>query len=199
MHEQKEESATTDQMSLGKFEFFAMNNFLRRWIQRHHEMPTFKKMLKREGVNLSNAEIMDAGCGSGYSTKLILESFNPSKIIAFDYMQEQIALATKRGLPVDFYVGDMRKIDAPTGSVDAVFIFGVLHHIPDWKDALEEVARTLKTDGVLLVEEPKVPGFSLKLFERRLQETGFSVLQKRPIVLPIGLSYLQSYLCKKMA
>jgi ubiquinone/menaquinone biosynthesis C-methylase UbiE len=194
MHEQKEESTTTDQMSLGKFEFFAMNNFLRRWIQRHQEMPTFKKMLKREGIDLSNAEIMDAGCGSGYSTKLILESFNPSKIIAFDYMQEQIALAKKRGLPVDFYVGDMRKIDAPTGSVDAVFIFGVLHHIPNWKDALEEVARTLKKNGVLLVEEPEALGFSRKSFERHLQETGFSILQKRRVVL----FYIQSYLCKKM-
>jgi ubiquinone/menaquinone biosynthesis C-methylase UbiE len=161
-------------------------------------MPTFKEMLKREGINLANAEIMDAGCGSGYGTKLILESFNPSKIIAFDYMQEQIALATKRGLPVDFYAGDMRKIDAPTGSVDAVFIFGVLHHIPNWKDALEEVARTLKKDGVLLVEEPKVTGFSWKLLERRLQETGFSILQKRSIVLPLVLVYIQSYLCKKI-
>lgn len=193
-------SVGKNQMSLGKLEFFAMNNFLRRWIQRHEEMPTFKEMLKREGIDLSNAVIMDAGCGSGYSTKLILESFNPSKIIAFDYMQEQIALATKRGLPVDFYVGDMRKIDAPTGSVDAVFIFGVLHHIPNWEDALEEVARTLKKNGVLLVEEPEVLGFSRKSFERRLQETGFSILQKRPLVL----SYLtliwpiQSYLCKKM-
>ena len=45
-----------NQMSLGKLEFFAMNNFLRRWIQRHLEMPTFKKMLKHEGINLSNAE-----------------------------------------------------------------------------------------------------------------------------------------------
>jgi len=191
-------SVEKNQMSLGKFEFFAMNNFLRRWIQRHHEMPTFKEMLKREGINLANAEIMDAGCGSGYGTKLILESFNPSKIIAFDYMQEQIALATKRGLPVDFYVGDLRNIDAPTGSVDAVFIFGVLHHIPNWKDALEEVARTLKKDGVLLVEEPKVPGFSWKLLERHLQETGFSILQKRSIVLPLVLVYIQSYLCKKI-
>jgi len=45
-----------NQMSLGKLEFFAMNNFLRRWIQRHKEMPPFKKMLKHEGINLSNAE-----------------------------------------------------------------------------------------------------------------------------------------------
>jgi ubiquinone/menaquinone biosynthesis C-methylase UbiE len=171
-----------------------MNNSLRQYIQRHREMPTFKKMLKQNGINLSNAEILDAGCGSGYSTKLILETFKPSKIIAFDYMQDQITLATKRGLPVNFYVGDMRKIDVATGSVDATFIFGVLHHIPNWQDAIAEVARTLKKDGVLLVEEPEARGFSWKTFESRLQETGLLILQKRSVML----AYLQSYLCQKV-
>ncbi len=180
-------------MSLGKFEFFAMNNFLRRVIQKQSEMRAFKSMLKHEGIDLQNSKIMDAGCGSGYSTKLILETFKPSKIIAFDYMPDQIALATKKKLPVDFFVGDMRKIDLPEGSVDAVFIFGVLHHIPDWKNALEEVVRTLKKQGVLLVEEPEARGFSWSMFERALKDTGLSVLQKRPIML----SYLQSYLCQK--
>jgi ubiquinone/menaquinone biosynthesis C-methylase UbiE len=180
-------------MSLGKFEFFAMNNFIRRLIQKQSEMGAFKGMLKREGINLQGSKIMDAGCGSGYSTKLILETFKPSKIVAFDYMPDQIALATKKGLPVDFFVGDMRKIDLPDGSIDAVFIFGVLHHIPDWKNALEEVARTLKKQGVLLVEEPEARGFSWSLFETGLTATGFSILQKKPLML----SYLRSYLCQK--
>lgn len=179
-------------MSLGNFEFFAMNNFLRRLIQKHREMRTFKSMLKQEGIDLQNSEIMDAGCGSGYSTKLIFDAFKPSKITAFDYMPEQIALAKRKGFPVDFFVGDMRKIDLPNEAVDAVFIFGVLHHIPDWRAALLEVARTLKRQGVLLVEEPKV-GFSWELLEEDLKDIGFSILQKRSILL----SSFHSYLCQK--
>ena len=38
-------------------------------------------------------------------------------------------------------------------SMDAVFGFGVLHHIPDWQAALTEIARVLKTDGVYFIEE----------------------------------------------
>jgi ubiquinone/menaquinone biosynthesis C-methylase UbiE len=181
-------------MSLGQFEFFAMNNFFRRLIQKQSEMRTFKSMLKHEGINLQGSRIMDAGCGSGYSTKLILEIFKPSKIVAFDYMSDQIALASKRGLPVDFFVGDMRKIDLLDNSIDAVFIFGVLHHIPDWENAVEEVARILKKQGVLLVEEPEARGFSWSSFEKGLRTTGFSILQKRLIML----SYFRSYLCQKI-
>lgn len=86
----------------------------------------------------------------------------------------------------------MRKTDLSNSGVDAVFIFGVLHHIPNWKAALEEMARTLKKQGVLLVEEPG-RGFSWRSFERGLEESGFSILQKRS-VMPF---YFQSYLCQK--
>lgn len=179
-------------MRLGNFEFRAMNNYPRRLIQKHYEMRIFKNMLNHEGIDIHNSKILDAGCGSGYSTKLIFETFKPSKIIAFDYMPEQIALAKKRGLPVDFFVGDMRKTNLPDSSVDAVFIFGVLHHIPNWNAALEEMARTLKKQGVLLVEEPR-HGFTWRSFEKGLKESGFSTLQKRSII-PF---YFQSYLCQK--
>ncbi|MFB3764982.1 MAG: class I SAM-dependent methyltransferase [Methanotrichaceae archaeon] len=181
-----------NRMRLGNFEFLAMNNCTRRFIQKHYEMRIFENMLNHEGINLHNSKILDAGCGSGYSTKLILEIFKPSKIIAFDYMPEQIALAKKRELPVDFFVGDMRKTDLPDSGMDAVFIFGVLHHIPNWETALKEIARTLKKQGVLLVEEPKI-GFSWRSFERGLKESGFSILQKRS-TMPF---YIRSYLCQK--
>lgn len=179
-------------MRLGKFEFFAMNNYPRRWFQKHSEMRAFKGMLDREGIDIRNSRIVDAGCGSGYGTGLILETFSPSEVIAFDYMPEQIALAKKRGLPVDFFVGDIRRTDIPDGSVNAVFIFGVLHHIPDWNNALGEVARILKKQGVLLIEEPRYR-FTRGSFEKGLSEAGFSILQKRT-VLPF---YFHSYLCQK--
>ncbi len=37
--------------------------------------------------------------------------------------------------------------------MDAVFCFGVLHHVPDWQAALGELARVLKPGGVLYLEE----------------------------------------------
>jgi hypothetical protein len=37
--------------------------------------------------------------------------------------------------------------------MDAVFGFGVLHHIPDWRHGLHEVARVLKSAGLYFLEE----------------------------------------------
>ena len=37
--------------------------------------------------------------------------------------------------------------------MDAVFTFGVLHHVLDWRSALADIARVLKNNGLLFFEE----------------------------------------------
>ena len=51
------------------------------------------------------------------------------------------------------WVGDATYIASATGSYDAVFDFGVIHHIRDWRSALAEVARVLKPGGRFYGEE----------------------------------------------
>ena len=139
-------------MRLGKLEFAAMNNPIRRLVQKHLEFKTFCNFLKSHDIDLTNTVIMDAGCGSGYSTELIINKFKPAGVIAFDLMPEQIALAKRRHLPVDFTIDDITKLQQPDNSCDAVFIFGILHHIPEWRTAIRETGRVLKQGGYLLVE-----------------------------------------------
>ncbi|HEX7794194.1 MAG TPA: class I SAM-dependent methyltransferase, partial [Vicinamibacterales bacterium] len=38
-------------------------------------------------------------------------------------------------------------------SFDAVFDFGILHHIPDWQKAVREIARVLRPGGLFFFEE----------------------------------------------
>ena len=71
------EPINQNSMRLGQFEFNAMNNPFRRFFQKHKEFALFKKMLKRNTIDLYGKIIMDAGCGSGYSTKLIIDEFHP--------------------------------------------------------------------------------------------------------------------------
>lgn len=100
-------------MRLGKLEFAAMNNPIRRLVQKHLEFKTFCNFLESHDIDLTNTIIMDAGCGSGYSTELIINKFKPAGVIAFDLMPEQIALAKRRHLSVDFTIGDVTKLQHP--------------------------------------------------------------------------------------
>lgn len=193
MNNLSENPIEVDEMRLGTLEFLAMNNPLRRWIQKHIEFKIFTNQLTRNCIELEGKVIMDAGCGSGYSTELIVNAFHPAHVAAFDYMPEQIRLARKRNLNVDFSPGDLTKIDAPNETFDAVFIFGVLHHIPEWRTALCEVSRVLKRDGVLLVDEPTVPRFTWKDFESGMTQAGFGIFDVQKFLL----TYFHAYLCRK--
>jgi len=182
-----------EDMRLGRFEYLAMNNPLRRWVQKHIEFKIFKDQLTKARIELNNKAIMDGGCGSGYSTELIVNEFHPSHIVAFDFMPEQIGLAKKRDLKVDFTVGDLTRIDAADESFDAVFIFGVLHHIPRWEEALMQISRVLKPEGFLLVEEPRYR-FDWNDFESGIKQAGFIMVDLKTLLA----GYFHFYLCRKL-
>lgn len=179
-------------MRLGNVEFYSVNNPIKKFLQKYIEFHIFKKLLFKNNINLVNKVIMDGGCGSGYSTKLILEEFNPAEIIAFDYMPEQIALAKKQKIGVEFFTGDLTDIKLKSNLCDAVFIFGVIHHIPDWKKALSEVNRILRPGGCLLLEEPHVR-LSWEELESGLKAEQFHIQDQKQFFF----GFVHSYLCIK--
>jgi ubiquinone/menaquinone biosynthesis C-methylase UbiE len=185
-------SREVEAMRLGTIEFLAMNNPIRRWIQKHFELNLFKRHLERHHIDLRAKVIVDAGCGSGYSSELLARTFEPAQLFAFDLMPEQIHLARKRGLDINFKVGDMTAMELRDETADAVFIFGVLHHIPHWEKALGEVARVLKPAGVLLVEEPQ-ERFRWPEFEAGMTRAGFEILENCSLLS----GYFKSFLGQK--
>jgi ubiquinone/menaquinone biosynthesis C-methylase UbiE len=186
------EEIAENEMRLGKTEFYAMNNPVRRFIQKYGEFRVFKLFLKKQKINLYGKVIIDAGCGSGYSSKLILDTFNPSELIAFDIMPEQIAIAQKRYADITFKIGDLTQIKIPDSSADAVFVFGILHHIPEWRKALSNISGFLKQSGVFLVDEPKYR-FTWNEFEQGIRAAGLSICERKNIFA----SFFRSYLCVK--
>ena len=182
-----------DVMRLGRFEFMAMNNPFRRIIQEQIEFRTFNRFLEKRHIILDGMTILDVGCGSGYSSELILKKHKPGKLIAFDLMPEQISLARKRNIPVNFFVGDATNIHIEDQSCGAAFVFGILHHIPDWQKALDEISRVLEDRGYFLIEEPEARFTSWLHLEQGLEKAGFALLEEQKILF----GSFKSYLCRK--
>lgn len=197
-------------MRLSRFEFTAMNNPIRRWIQKRIEFQLFNKFLENHNINLAGSVILDTGCGSGYSTEIIRSRYNPKELIAFDLMPEQIDLAKRKYGGARYFVGDVTGIDSSSDKYDAVFVFGIIHHVPEWERTLGEIHRVLKPKGVLLIEEvnrngvdfvekylhfshPEESRFDWPQFVEKLQEVGFDIIEDSKIVI----SEFHAYLCMK--
>ncbi|HZK13471.1 MAG TPA: class I SAM-dependent methyltransferase [Desulfobaccales bacterium] len=118
------------------------------------------------------ARILEIGCGRGAGACLIQEEFHPASLHAFDLDQRMIRLAgryLKSGAKdqICFYVGDASTLPYRDGVLDAVFGFGVLHHLPDWRAGVREIARVLKPGGIYFLEE-FYPQFYQNFLARRL-------------------------------
>ena len=146
-------------MKLSKPEFRAMQSLPRKLGQRYFEMPLFKQM----GLNIKDKDVLEIGCGSGYGAYL-LNQLEPKSYIGLDLMTEQVDLARKNYSQFQFLIQDAQDLSQfPTASKDVVVIFGVLHHIPDWRKTMDEIARVLKPGGSLFLEEPR--GVDIKFFD----------------------------------
>ena len=192
---------------LNRVELRAMQSPLRRLVQRRVELPGFERLLDGAGINLRGARILEAGCGNGYALSLLAKRFAPSQLVGFDLMPEQIERARTRRIDAVIRVGDITQIAEPDASFDAVFVFGILHHVPAWRTALREIARVLTPSGVLCIEEihgtgarledmffrthhPRDASFDWPTFRSALSDAGFSILGERRLAWELARSFL---------
>lgn len=146
-------------MKLSDLEFRAMDSWWRKWGQEHFELPVLQGL----GLSIKDQDILEIGCGNGYGAHLINQYF-PRSYVGLDVMDEQIAKARQRYPQYTFLVQDATDLrQFPNASKDVVLIFGVLHHIPEWRKVTDEIHRVLRPDGNFFVEEPR--GMDVKLFD----------------------------------
>jgi len=145
-------------MKLNKLEFHLMNNPIRAFIQERYELPILRRMISTKGFE----SVLEIGCGNGTGTRLIKKYFKPDHITAIDIDEKMVQIAERnnRSEDISFMVMDASKLDFPDNTFDAVFNFGIIHHIPNWKDCLYELKRVLKKDGELILEDLSIESFS---------------------------------------
>ncbi|MER6604172.1 class I SAM-dependent methyltransferase [Streptomyces rubiginosohelvolus] len=146
-------------MLMNRIEKAAVNNPARRALQRFYEVPA---LLRLAGGPLPmGSRAVEIGCGSGYGTRMILDRFRAANVDAIDLDPGMVAKARRRLADrpgrVRLEVGDATDLyavfGAEDGTYDAAFDFAIIHHIPDWRSAVAEIARVLKPGGVFIFDE----------------------------------------------
>ena len=136
---------------------------------------------------LDNKHILELGCGSAEITRNIATSGANRKMTALEV--DEIAHAKNlqiTDLPnVTFALAGAQEIPLDDDSVDVVFMFKSLHHVPIelMEPAMREIRRVLKPGGLAYISEPVFAGdFNevLRLFhdEEIVREAAFSTVKK---------------------
>jgi ubiquinone/menaquinone biosynthesis C-methylase UbiE len=159
-------------MKLNWAERWVVNNPIRAFWQ-GMEIRWLRKKMSLD----SGSTVLEVGCGRGAGARLILREFQPSLLHALDLDIEMIQMVKSYLLAgererVRLYVGDVFQLPFRDASLDAVFGFGVLHHIHDWRGALAEITRVLKLQGVYFLEEIYPPLYQNVITKRIMAHPG---------------------------
>ncbi len=104
--------------------------------------------------------ILDAGSGSGSTTRWLHQNFPTAELTAIDLSAVQLksghAVAEKAGVPIHFKQRDVRATGEPDASFDLVVMNALAHEMPPKAnvEAFAEMFRILKPGGDLLMMDP---------------------------------------------
>ena len=137
-------------------------------------------------LSLDNKHILELGCGSAEITRNIATSGVNRKITALEVDQ----IAHEKNLQITdlpnvfFALSGAQEIPLEDESVDVVFMFKSLHHVPLelMQQSLQEIRRVLKPAGLVYISEPVFAGdFNeiLRLFhdEQKVRQAAFNTVK----------------------
>jgi len=99
--------------------------------------------------------VLDAGCGSGRVTEMLLERLPRGRVLAVDGSDSMIAAARERlgdDPRVRFAVADLLELDLGGERVDAILSTAVFHWIPDHDGLFRRLRAALRPGGRLVAQ-----------------------------------------------
>lgn len=130
-------------------------------------IPLVKKYLPKQSL------VLEGGCGLGYLVHAL--QYQGYRAIGVDFAAQTIKKIKEVVPELDLRYGDVCALDIPDASLDGYISVGVIEHFWDgYSEIVQEMYRTLKTDGFLFVSFPYLsPLRKLKIFLNQylVQET----------------------------
>jgi ubiquinone/menaquinone biosynthesis C-methylase UbiE len=107
-------------------------------------------------------QVLDAGGGDGYYTKLVSELTN-APITLYDFDENALNSARKNlaGKDIKILQGGVEKMPFPDNSFDKIILTEVMEHVPDEHAGFKELYRILKPGGLLAMT---VPNYNFPFF-----------------------------------
>jgi len=114
-------------------------------------------------IDFADKEVLDCGCGTGYSLAHIASVFPTGDYFGIDADQGAIDYAAKRYPSMEYAVMNALDIKFGAASFDIVLSFEVLEHLtrPEQERYLSEMSRVLRPGGMLVLSTPNRDVFSL--------------------------------------
>jgi len=102
------------------------------------------------------AAVLDVGCGTGALLQRIAGTYD---IVGYgiDVEENMIVEAQKKGLQMQFVVGECDKLPYADQSFDALVVCMAYHHFDNKEGFAKEAARVLKPGGFLYIADPRFP------------------------------------------
>ena len=147
---------------------------------------------------------VDLGCGTGEVLELLRH--NCSEVIGVDGSPRMLELARRRfgedSAGVSLRIGELDHLPLRDGEADFACINLVLHHLSRPQDALREIARVVRPDGLLLVSDfdrhqqenmravygDRWLGFTREDMDAMLRGAGFETVEYRREEVKLGLA-----------
>ena len=152
-------------MRMGRFETWFMNT------RAHNErmVRTCEHLLGFAKVG-EGQKYLEIGCGNGTLCKHVAGEYRMD-VTGVDVAPDQIERARQdaEGMPnLRFVVMDATTLPFDDASFDVVLSSGVMHHIREWPDAFEEIARVTKPAGHFVYWDIVYANWAARLGESRL-------------------------------
>ncbi len=109
-------------------------------------------------------KVLEAGCGSGFVTPALSKAVGKEGVvISVDIQEKMIKKAKKRRgylQNVDFRISSVSDLNSiEDGGIDLAFLYYSFHEIDNKEEAVGELCRVLKPNGILSIKEPRFEVF----------------------------------------